>query len=125
MIFGIGVDVVEHSRIMDIIKSRENNFVRRVLTDYEKKAYQKAAHKDQFLASRFAAKEAFGKALKTGVSAPATFQNIVVMSDENKAPFFKYQSKLSVYMANLAIKSVHLSIAHERDLSTAFVLIER
>tara|TARA_A100001011_G_C14059679_1_gene735583 strand:- start:82 stop:459 length:378 start_codon:yes stop_codon:yes gene_type:complete len=125
MIFGIGVDIVEHSRIMDIIKSRETNFVTRVLTDYEKKAYQKAIHKDQFLASRFAAKEAFGKALKTGVSAPATFQNIVVMSDENKAPFFEYQSKLSVYLANLAIKSVHLSIAHEQDLSTAFVLIER
>ena len=125
MIFGIGVDIVENSRILDIIKSRENNFVARVLTDYEKKAYQKAPHKDQFLASRFAAKEAFGKALRTGVSAPATFQNIVVMNDENKAPFFKYQPKLSTYMASLAIKSVHLSIAHEKNLSTAFVLIER
>ena len=125
MIFGVGVDIVQHSRILDIINSRENGLVARILTDYEKKAYQKAAHKDQFLASRFAAKEAFGKALRTGLSAPATFQNIIVMSDENNAPFFKYQSKLSVYMKNLAIKSVYLSIAHEKDLSTAFVLIER
>ena len=77
MIFGIGTDVVEVSRIHDSIKKFGDTFARRILSDSEFKSYLKSSTQSRFLAKRFAAKEAFAKALGTGFRSPVRFQNII------------------------------------------------
>ena len=81
MIFGIGTDIVEVSRIESSINQFGDDFARRILADSEFASYKQSQIKPRFLAKRFAAKEAFSKALGTGLRAPATFQNIAVSHD--------------------------------------------
>tara|TARA_B100000902_G_C27085019_1_gene800843 strand:- start:439 stop:816 length:378 start_codon:yes stop_codon:yes gene_type:complete len=125
MIFGTGVDVVEHSRISLVRGKSENRFIGRILTAEEISEYHKVKLKDQYLASRFASKEALGKALKTGLRNPVLFQNIIVVSSTLNAPVFQFAPALQTYLSDLSIRSVHLSISHEKSLSCAMVIAER
>ncbi|WP_348920867.1 holo-ACP synthase [Enterococcus rotai] len=86
MIKGIGIDMVELSRIEKIIENK-TSFVQRVLTDNEYVLFQKLPHKRQieFLAGRFACKEAFSKAWGTGIGRVG-LQDIEVLKEGNGAP---------------------------------------
>ena len=82
MIYGIGTDIVEVARIEASIKQFGDEFAKRILAESELSSYLalhlKEAHiKARFIAKRFAAKEAFSKALGTGLRAPATFGRCV------------------------------------------------
>ncbi len=125
MIFGIGVDVVEHSRIALVREKTEARFIRKILTDREIDEYQRIKLKDSYLASRFSAKEALGKALKVGLRTPVLFRNITVVSSELNAPFFQFDVSLQTYISDLSISAIHLSISHEKNLSCSMVVTEK
>ena len=74
MIYGIGTDIVEVSRIEESLTRFGNAFAQRILTEGEYLEFELSQVKGRFLAKRFAAKEAFGKALGTGLRAPVTMQ---------------------------------------------------
>jgi holo-[acyl-carrier protein] synthase len=78
----------------------------------------------RFLAKRFAAKEAFGKALGTGLIAPATLPNIGVAHDALGRPLFEYATPLAVHLAQRGLFA-HLSISDEQDYAIAFVIMEQ
>ena len=124
MIFGIGTDIVEVARIEASIAQFGDDFAKRVLADSEFSAYEKSAIKARFLAKRFAAKEAFSKALGTGLRAPATFQNIAIGHDDLGKPILILADNLKTFLKAKNITQTHISISDEKNLAAAFVVLE-
>ncbi|MDD2832721.1 MAG: holo-ACP synthase [Methylotenera sp.] len=124
MIFGIGTDIVEVARIDASIAEFGDAFAKRVLAESELASYQKSQIKARFLAKRFAAKEAFSKALGTGLRAPATFQNIAVSHDALGKPLLVLAPELQAFLEAKSIQQMHLSISDEKNLAAAFVVLE-
>ena len=124
MIVGIGTDIVAVQR-MDALHGRfGGKLAERILAPEELGDYAEAAHKERFLAKRFAAKEAFGKALGIGVVAPATLPNIAVIHDALGKPDFSYAPVLAALLKERGLIA-HLSISDEQDCALAFVVLER
>jgi holo-[acyl-carrier protein] synthase len=124
MIFGIGTDIVEVARIEASIAQFGDDFARRILAESEWHSYQQSAIKPRFLAKRFAAKEAFSKALGTGLRAPATFQNIAVSHDDLGKPILQLAPALLSLLQSKNILHTHISISDEKNLAAAFVVLE-
>ena len=124
MIFGIGTDIVEVSRIETSIAQFGDDFAKRILATSEFTSYQQSQIKARFLAKRFAAKEAFSKALGTGLRAPATFQNIVVSHDDLGKPILILAAELQSLLNSKNITQTHISISDEKNLAAAFVVLE-
>lgn len=124
MIFGIGTDIVEVSRIEASIAQFGDDFAKRILADSEFSSYQQSQIKPRFLAKRFAAKEAFSKALGTGLRAPATFQNIAVSHDALGKPILVLAAELEALLLAKNITQTHISISDEKNLAVAFVILE-
>ncbi|MBX9676969.1 MAG: holo-ACP synthase [Methylotenera sp.] len=125
MIFGIGTDIVEVNRIEASIAQFGDDFAKRVLAESELDSYQKSAIKPRFLAKRFAAKEAFSKALGTGLRTPATFQNIAVSHDDLGKPILVLADELQAFLDAKKITKTHISISDEKNLAAAFVILEQ
>ncbi len=124
MIFGIGTDIVEVTRIEASIAQFGDDFAKRILAESEFTSYEKSQIKARFLAKRFAAKEAFSKALGTGLRAPATFQNIAVSHDELGKPILLLAAELQRFLNSKNISKTHISISDEKNLAAAFVVLE-
>ena len=82
MIYGVGTDIVSIDRIKDIIAKNRDGFIKRVLTDHEQALFANKADSPAFCAKRFAAKEAFSKALGTGIGKEVSFQDLTVRNNE-------------------------------------------
>lgn len=124
MIYGIGTDIVEVSRIEDGLARFGDAFAQRLLTGAEWLEYGQSQVKARFLAKRFAAKEACAKALGIGVRAPATLQNIGVAHDDLGKPILVLAPILQDWADAHGIRSLHLSISDEKALAVAFVVLE-
>lgn len=124
MIYGIGTDIVEVARIEASIQQFGDDFAKRILADSEFSSYLESHIKPRFLAKRFAAKEAFSKALGTGLRAPATFQNIAISHDELGKPLLMLAAELQVFLQAKNITKTHISISDEKNLAAAFVVLE-
>jgi len=124
MIFGIGTDIVEVARIEASIQQFGDDFAKRILAESELASYLESHIKARFLAKRFAAKEAFSKALGTGLRAPATFQNISVSHDDLGKPLLVLAPELQALLQSKNITQMHLSISDEKNLAAAFVVLE-
>lgn len=124
MIHGIGTDIVRIARLDQALARHGERFARRILADVELPGYTAAADKPRFLAKRFAAKEAFGKALGTGVAAPATLHAVWVEHDPLGKPLFAYAPTLAAYLAERGL-AAHLSLSDETDYVVAFAVIEK
>lgn len=125
MIFGIGTDIVEVSRIEDSLARFGDAFAQRILTEQEWLSFQQSRTQARFLAKRFAAKEAFAKALGTGLREPATFQNIGVTHDDLGKPVLDLTPALQAFLDKKGIVQQHLSISDEKSLAAAFVVLEK
>lgn len=125
MIFGIGTDIVEVARIESSIEKFGDDFAKRVLADSEMPSYFESKIKARFLAKRFAAKEAFSKALGTGLREPATFQNIAVSHDDLGKPILLLAEALQHFLNTKNITQMHLSISDEKNLALAYVILEK
>lgn len=125
MIFGIGTDIIEVERMK---KHLENNDALRVklYTEAEKKYCEKGkVTMYQCYAARFAAKEAFFKALGTGYRYGMAFHEIEVLNDELGKPFVNPHGKVKEYLEEKKIRSIHLSISHVKEMANAFVVLEK
>lgn len=129
MIIGIGTDLVQVNRIEITLKKFGTSFEEKIFTPFERERAQKLPDKKQasFYAKRFAAKEAFSKALGCGIGKEAFFQDIEVRNDEKGAPFFVIKGKA---LTSLKEKTkgqpyqIHLSLSDEKDFALCFVVIE-
>ncbi|HWT28704.1 MAG TPA: holo-ACP synthase [Methylophilaceae bacterium] len=125
MIFGIGTDIVEVARIEDSLARFGDAFAQRILTEQEWLSFQQSKTQGRFLAKRFAAKEAFAKALGTGLREPATFQNIGITHDDLGKPVLDLAPPLQKLLDKKGIVQQHLSISDEKALAAAFVVLEK
>lgn len=124
-IYGIGTDIVEVSRIELSLERYGDSFARRILSEREWLSYSQSQTQARFLAKRFAAKEAFAKALGTGLRAPATFQNIGIGHDDLGKPVLDLAPELEALLEAKGITFQHLSISDEKALAAAFVVLEK
>ena len=124
MIYGIGIDVVEPHRVARLIEKYGERFARRVLTPLEWPGYRKTKQPVLFLANRFAAKEAFSKAMGTGFRYPVTLQCISVVQNSAGKPGFAFHPALERLVAARGIVGYHLTISDESSLACACVVLE-
>ena len=124
MIYGIGTDIAAVDRLAGMFERHGQVAAEKLLAPAEMADFEQATDKALFLAKRFAAKEAFGKALGTGVRAPATLPAIAIGHDELGKPVFSYADELAALLREKRL-TAHLSISDERDYAVAFVILEQ
>ncbi len=125
MIVSIGIDIIEVYRIRETI-SRTPRFVERVYTTKEREYCEsKGAAAAQSFAARFAAKEAFLKALKTGWRGKITWHDIEVLSGVDGVPSLKIIGEAQTIMENLGANQIHLSLSHTTEHAIAQVILEK
>ena len=124
MIHGIGTDIVAVKRMADYWQRHGERGLEKMLAPEEREDCRSSLDPARFLAKRFAAKEALGKALGTGVRAPLLLPEIAVAHDELGKPSFSYSPKLAAHFAERGL-SAHLSISDEQDYAVAFVILEK
>jgi holo-[acyl-carrier protein] synthase len=125
MIYGIGIDVVEPHRVERLLKRYGERFARRVLTEREWPGYARSVNRVLFIANRFAAKEAFSKAMGTGFRYPVTLQCISVVPDRRGKPGFEFHPRLQQLVASEGINGHHVTISDEKSLACACVVLEK
>ena len=125
MIFGIGTDIIEVARIEKMLTN--NDALRQKLFTETEQAYceKGKATRYQSYAARFAAKEAFFKALGTGYRYGMAFHEIEILNDELGKPFVKPHGKVKAFLEKNAIRHTHLSLSHLKETAIAFVVIEK
>ncbi len=124
MIFGIGTDIVAVARMTNYWERHGERGLEKMLAPAEREACRTSSDPARFLAKRFAAKEALGKAFGTGVRAPLLLPDVAVEHDELGKPSFSYSPALAAHFAGRGIKA-HLSISDENDYAVAFVILEK
>lgn len=125
MILSIGIDIVEVYRIRAVL-ARTPRFCERVFTPQERAFCEgKGAAAPQSYAGRFAAKEAFLKALKTGWRGKITWQDIEVVSDDQGVPELNITGEAKKILKTRGANRVHLSISHTAKHAIAEVILEK
>jgi holo-[acyl-carrier protein] synthase len=123
MIYGIGTDIAAVARLRGFWERHGDKALERVLAPNEFDDFSRASDKGRFLAKRFATKEAFAKALGTGVRPPALLSAIGVGHDELGKPSLIFHGQLAELIKKLGLKA-HLSISDEADFAIAYVILE-
>ncbi len=121
-IIGIGIDLVEVQRIENAVKNRRN-FLERIYTREEIKVNPRGEFKFQELAGRFAVKEAFFKAIKSGWRRGVTFSDVIVLNEPSGAPYIKLTGRAKEIAESLGVKSIFVSISHIDNLATGLVIV--
>lgn len=125
MIYGIGTDLVDPARITRSLERYGEAFARKVLAEAEWQDYLNQVNRAAFVAKRFAAKEAFAKAVGTGLRGPVSFSNIAVLHDLQGKPYFQFCEALMEWVNQRGIVAHHLSISDELTMASAFVILEK
>ena len=123
---GVGVDIIENSRIKKMIKNKV--FLKRVFSNCEILNSKKITNKTSFFAKRFAAKEAFSKSLGSGFRNNLNFKDIVIKNNRSGKPFFYITKKIkSIISKEFKTKKFNflLSISDEKKYSVAFVIFQK
>ena len=124
-IIGIGVDIIENKRIKNSLKNLK--FKKRIYSTKEMTQSSLSKNKVSYFSKRFAAKEAFAKALGTGFRGNLNFKDIEIVNDKMGKPYYLKSKKISkIIHKNFNIKKYNcfLSISDEKDYSTAFTIIQ-
>jgi holo-[acyl-carrier protein] synthase len=124
MIHGIGTDIVAVKRLQDMWERHGDRALERLLAPQELSDFASAVDKGRFLAKRFAAKEAFSKALGTGIRPPAILPAIAISHDELGKPILTFCGRLAETIENQGL-TAHLSLSDEADYAIAYVILER
>ena len=124
MIYGVGTDVVEIPRIEKALARFGDRFARRILCAPELERFAKHRLPASYLAKRFAAKEAFTKALGTGIRAPANWHGVWVRNLPSGKPVLEYSGPLHKLLEKRGVTSSHLSLADEKGVAFATVILE-
>ena len=120
-LFGIGVDIVDIERIKKIYLKYDRKFAKKILSDNEIKSFDLSKNKISFLAKRFAAKEAIGKAFGIGIMNGYLLKNISVDNDKYGKPIAKLNKKKE--FKKYFDKTIHLTISDEKKFAIANALI--
>ncbi|HEC18580.1 MAG TPA: holo-ACP synthase [Gammaproteobacteria bacterium] len=124
MIFGIGTDIVRIARMAENLARYGEHFAARILSDAELTVFQQSTQPAQFLAKRFAAKEAAAKALGTGFRDGLSLRDIGVANDALGKPALVFSARAQEMLKKQEVIASHLSLADEREYAIAYVVLE-
>ena len=122
-IYGIGTDIISVSRIKESLKKK--NFLKRIFNKEEVAKCSKLINSNNCYAKRFAAKEAFAKALGTGIAYGINFNEIKILNEKNGKPFIKLVGNTKKIINDKLKKKfkISLSLSDEKKYAVAFVTI--
>ncbi|WP_343154947.1 holo-ACP synthase [Buchnera aphidicola (Pseudoregma panicola)] len=123
-IIGIGIDIIKKSRIKKIKSLFGNKFAKKILSNLELKKYEFSKNKIKFLTKRFSAKEAFVKALGTGIRKDISFKNLEIYNNCLGKPKIKAFKKTLKFLKRNNIIKKHISISHEKKYFCSVVILE-
>ena len=125
MIYGIGTDILRIERIEQLYDKYGQVLAERLLSRIELLEWRSVGNKANFLAKRFAAKEAFAKAVHTGLRSPVTLHHISIAHDKLGRPEFVVEPPLQEWLHQQGIGRVHLSLSDDNGAVVAFVVAEK
>ena len=124
MILGIGSDLIDIRRMERVIARFGERFLDRVFTPTERAKSEGRKNRIESYAKRFAAKEAFSKAVGRGIRYPVNWQNVGVENERSGKPVLRFSPALDAWLKERGITAVHLSLTDETNLAAAYVIIE-
>ncbi|WP_342591591.1 holo-ACP synthase [Paenibacillus shirakamiensis] len=128
LIYGIGHDIVDIKRMNELVQGPlGSRFLKRILSDKEQvEASLRTAKAGEYVAGRFAAKEAVSKAFGCGIGHTIGFQDIEIIPDALGKPILHLAPEAWARLGmSAALYTIHLSITHERLMASAFVIVEK
>ncbi|MCP4180093.1 MAG: holo-[acyl-carrier-protein] synthase [bacterium] len=125
MIYGTGIDIVHTDRIKKIICKHKAYFIERVFTDNEIKESNKHSDPTYYFAGRWAVKEAFSKALGTGIGASCSWLDVETLNEPSGAPKCVVYGNATKKLKTLNIINIHVSISHDKLYACANVILEK
>ena len=124
MIFGLGTDVVEIHRVEAALERWGERFALKILCPPEMKRFEGHRQQANYLAKRFAAKEAFAKALGTGIRSPAGWHGMWVVNLPSGKPELRFSPALDEMLKGKGVTRSHLSLSDEKGIAFATVILE-
>lgn len=127
MIFGIGIDTIEVPRIARSVLVYGDQFLKRIYCEEEIRYCKDRPHAAEHFAARFAAKEAYAKAIGTGVRRGFNWRDVCVLKEWSGRPFIELRGAMPVRAKHIIGGDfvVQLSITHTKEIAEAIVTIER
>lgn len=125
MIFGVGVDIILIKRMDNAIQRWGERFINRIFTEQEQKLCLSRANPVAHFSMRFAAKEAFSKALGTGMKRGIRWQDIEIYHEQGRRPMIRLHGRSKELSESLGIENVHVSLSDDTDYAIAMVILER
>ncbi len=125
MIAGVGTDLCDVSRIQRALDRYGERFALRILVAAEMERFRRHRRPAAYLAKRFAAKEAFSKAMGTGIRHPVNWHNVSVENERSGKPVLRFSEALAGLLKSRGIVSAHLSITDEIGMASAYVILEK
>ena len=123
-LYGIGIDLIRVDRLAKSLSRWGDRFTRRVFTPVELAACGERKNQAPCLATRFAAKEAFVKALGTGMRSPVLWTDIQVQNNDQGKPEISLSPEALEFCRKLGVRSWHLSLTDDGDYGAAVVVLE-
>jgi holo-[acyl-carrier protein] synthase len=128
MIYGIGTDICDIRRMRATVQRRGERFAQRVLGPNELEVYahrrgRSAVRGLAYLATRFSAKEAFSKAIGTGMRTPMTWRACEILNEPSGKPFIRLHGELAAWFSTRGLRA-HVSVTDETDYASTFVVVE-
>ncbi|MFP5482912.1 MAG: holo-ACP synthase [Gammaproteobacteria bacterium] len=126
-ILGLGCDILEVDRLEGLLRKGRDVFIKRVLTpaeidEYERRSDKSAIRGTLFVATRYCAKEAFSKAMGTGVGAEFSFQDLSVLNGDSGAPVLVYSERLQNWLQSRRAQA-RISISDEQHYAMSTVIL--
>ena len=124
MILGIGTDLCDIGRVQRALDRYGERFATKILVEAEMDRFRSHRKPAAYLAKRFAAKEAFSKAMGTGIRFPVNWHNVSVDNGRSGKPMLRFSDPLTALLKGRGIASAHLSLTDEVGMACAFVVLE-
>jgi len=124
MIIALGMDIVEIDRFAGVMQRKGDRFLQRLFTAREIEYCQSMPNPAAHFAVRFAAKEAFSKAIGTGIAEGLQWIDVEVARAQNGRPSIQTSGRASDVLQRLAVTRCHLTLSHSRGIASAVVVLE-
>lgn len=124
MIVGTGTDLCDIGRIERSLERFGERFATKILVQAEMERFRAHRKPAAYLAKRFAAKEAFSKAMGTGIRFPVNWHNVSVENGRAGQPYLRFSEPLEALLRKRGITAAHLSLTDEIGMACAFVILE-
>ncbi|MFT3945556.1 MAG: holo-ACP synthase [Agriterribacter sp.] len=123
MISGVGIDIVEVGRI-EVSVNKEKGFRELVFSAHEISYCESKAKKFEHYAARFAAKEAFLKAIGTGWAEGTAFNEIEIYNDKSGKPHIRLLGETAATLGQFSNADIHVSLSHTSAMGMAVVIVD-